>query len=178
MAFEQRTSRTLSDEKWLPIPGFEGYYEASDQGRIRSLDRTVSRTSHSPMKLRGKVLSHQLRKNTGYYVVALSKDGKPRNWYVHRLVLMAFVGLPQDGQEACHENDIRTDNRLENLRWDSHSGNMLDAVRRGRHVNPNSGKTHCKRGHQLTYEPRQDRRVCYPCRRLNERRRYHEKKAA
>lgn len=174
MAFEEHGSGAV-DEKWLPIPGFEGYYEVSDQGGVRSVDRTVTRTNHSAMNLRGKILALQVRKNTGYLVAALSKDGKPRDWYVHRLVLMAFRGLPKSGQEACHGNDIRTDNRLSNLRWDSHTENVKDAVKRGRHRS--SSKVQCKRGHALTFDEKQNRKICHPCRRLRERQRYWRNKA-
>jgi len=181
MAPEQDNYGAASAERWRPIPGFEGYYEASDQGRIRSLDRVVERTNNSPMRLKGKILSAQLRKNTGYYVVGLSRDSKPKDWYVHRLVLMAFVGMPQPGQEACHGNDVRTDNRLANLRWDSHAENVRDAVTRQRMRSHNREKTHCIRGHAFSEANtviRPTGRGCRSCRRLTERIRYHKRKKA
>lgn len=178
MGLEQPISDANTEsEIWKSIPGFEGYYEVSNQGRVRSLDRKVERNNHSPMMIRGKVHVQQYRPDTGYYSVKLSQHGRKRNYYIHRLVLMAFVGLPEEGQEACHQNDIRTDNRLANLRWDSHLENVRDALRRGRMKIPNPAKTHCKRGHKLVHDDRRERNVCYPCRRLNERARYHKKRA-
>lgn len=178
MGLEQQISDANPEaEMWRAIPGFEGYYEVSDQGRVRSLDRKVERTNHSAMTIRGKTHVQQYRPDTGYYVVKLSQHGRKRNYYIHRLVLMAFVGLPEEGQEACHQNDIRTDNRLENLRWDSHLENVRDAVRRGRMKIPNPGQTHCKRGHELVYDENRKRNICYPCRRLAERVRYHKKRS-
>lgn len=172
------------DETWLPIPGFEGYYEVSDLGRVRSLPRLVTRGHGRHMNLKGRVLKPQFRPNTGYYGVGLCVEGKSQNYYVHRLVLMAFRGLPEPGQEGCHENDIRTDNRLENLRWDSHLANVGDAIDRGRHRcigSYNRSKTHCDRGHpfdETNTHIRPTGRSCKECRRLKERERYHASKAS
>jgi len=64
--------------------------------------------------------------------VGLRKNGEPANLFaVHRLVLLAFVGLPEEGQEACHNNGQRGDNRLCNVRWDSHQLNNADKVKHG-----------------------------------------------
>lgn len=169
-----------NSETWLPIPGFENHYEVSNQGRVRSLERAV--TSHSDNRRRvfkGRVLKQGSRKN-GYCVVGLSKDGVVHDWYVHRLVLWAFVGAPPPGAECCHNNDVRDDNRLENLRWGTHKANVGDAVARGRHRNPqadeNRQKTHCHRGHpydEANTIVRPEGRGCRECIRMNERARYH-----
>jgi hypothetical protein len=172
----QQLSGVAPGERWLPIPGFEGFYEVSDLGDVRSVTRVVERTNHSAMTIQGRLLVPQFRPDTGYYVVKLSKENRKRNYYIHRLVLMAFVGLPVDGDEACHGNDIRTDNRLVNLRWDSHRENVRDALRRNRLRNHNRDKTHCIRGHAFTEANtviRPEGRGCRACRRLTERRRYH-----
>lgn len=169
-----------SSEKWLPAPGFEGYYEVSNKGRVRGLDRHVQRRG-KPMKIRGRILRYENRH--GYHVVPLSKDGRKEKVYVHRLVLMAFRGLPEPGQEGCHGNDIRSDNRIENLRWDSHLANVRDCVERGRHREIgyyNRDKTECDRGHpfdEANTLVRPEGRTCKACRRLKERERYHKEKA-
>lgn len=165
-------------ERWLPIPGFEGHYEVSDHGRVRSLDRVViDKQGTRRRKFKGRMLKPQ-RVYTGYDVVGLSKDGKPRDWYIHRLVLMAFCGPPAPGAEGCHNNDIRSDNRLENLRWDTHLNNVRDAVKRDRMKNPARDKTHCKRGHELGKRIPGRRRRCIICRRYLERVRYHRQRQA
>lgn len=69
---------------------------------------------------------------------------------MHRLVLLAFVGPCPDGMEACHANDIPTDNRLANLRWGTHADNMRDRIENG--GNPFVNQTHCKRGHEFSDE--------------------------
>jgi len=78
-------------------------------------------------------------------VTTLSRNADYHRRYIHHLVLEAFVGPRPPGTECCHRNDIKTDNRLENLRWDTSSANMYDRVRNG--IHPMSRKTHCKNGH-------------------------------
>lgn len=128
--YQRKGGKVLGTENevWKSIPGFEGSYEASDFGRIRSLPRVVHR------KLRGKVIA-QPRKLTvlktwltkdGYLQVRLvSGDCRPTH-LVHRLVLLAFVGPCPTGMEVCHGNGIGTDNRLENLRYGTHIENSFD----------------------------------------------------
>ncbi len=71
------------------------------------------------------------RNAAGYDVISTTRDGKESQFRVHRLILEAFVGPCPDGQEACHNNGVRDDNRVCNLRWDTHAGNMADAVKHG-----------------------------------------------
>lgn len=156
-------------ETWLPIPGWEGYYEASDHGRVRSVDRTVV-GRWGPRIAQGHVLaSHPLR-NGGYLQVKLCRDGRMKGELVHVLVLSAFTGLRPEGLEACHCNGDRTDNRAANLRWDTRSENMLDKVRHGTHHQVI--RTECPRGHAYTPENtyHQGRhRSCRECRRARSR---------
>jgi len=114
-------------ENWKPIPGYEGWYEVSDAGRVRSLERT---TSHG-RKRKQKVLKAV---NDGKYLrVNLSKDNQKRLWLVHQLVLTAFVG-PGNGRikQARHLNGDPEDNRLENLCWGSAKENAADRAKHGR----------------------------------------------
>ena len=105
-------------EVWQPIPGWEGFYEVSDQGRVKSLRS-------------GKLMRLSVA-NTGYMQVQLSAMPRRSVCHVHRLVLEAFVGPSPVEMEGCHANGIRTDNRLSNLRWDTRKGNMADASAQGR----------------------------------------------
>lgn len=132
-------------EEWRPIPGYEGIYEVSDQGNVRSLDRVLKDGRHRRGQLRKPYLT-----NSGYLQVDIYGGERHKKMYVHRLVLQAFVGEPDEGFQACHYNGNQTDNRLENLRWDSPSGNNLDKVRHGTDHQVN--KTHCPRRHLLTPE--------------------------
>ena len=159
-----------TQERWLPVPGFEGYYEVSDHGRVRSVTRRIhlygGRTPISPGRVLKPDTSH-------WHRVKLSKDGQVTRKSVHRLVLEAFVGPCPEGMECCHWDDDHTNNHLSNLRWDTRSANRLDAVRNGIHVN--AAKTHCKRGHEYseanTYRDRQGSRQCRRCHADRERRR-------
>lgn len=115
-------------EYWRDLPGHEGVYQVSDHGRVRSLDRKVfTRPPNGEPTYRvkrGKILKQGINSH-GYYTVAIGK-GKNRTISVHRLVLRTFIGPPPEGFEAAHNNGVRTDNRLSNLRWDTTSGNFQD----------------------------------------------------
>jgi hypothetical protein len=128
-------------ETWRPIPSCPGY-EASNLGRIRSVARVVMRRNGSPCPRKGYVLSP--KRQYGYLRVTLVER---KSRLVHDLVLEAFIGPRPPGADACHANGKRDDNRLANLRWDSRSANMRDAVRHGTH--PTGSRTHCPRGHVL-----------------------------
>lgn len=67
----------------------------------------------------------------GYVIVTMQTNGKPRAYKAHRLVLMTFVGPCPEGEEGCHNNGIRDDNRLSNLRWDTRRSNSADRVKHG-----------------------------------------------
>lgn len=142
-------------EVWRPIPGYDGY-DASNLGRIRS------RKGRVPL-----ILKQRLHYGRGYPVVELCQNNKSRESMVHRQVLLAFHGEPPEGFEACHNNGIRTDNRLENLRWDTHSGNSFDQVAHGTHHHVR--KTHCRNGHPYdeanTYMHPNGGRICRVCKR-------------
>jgi hypothetical protein len=110
-------------EIWKQVPGCDGY-EASTLGRIRGWWGSGGRRLVSPSFL-GRV-----NRGTGGYVgVRLRKAG--RRTRAHSLVLETFVGPCPDGMECCHENGVRTDNRLENLRWGTPLDNGRDRVRHG-----------------------------------------------
>ncbi len=133
-----------SIEEWRPVSGYEGAYEVSDQGRVRSVDRVDS----AGRRLRGRLLSAHPK--PFYLSVTLSAAGVHRYFYVHRLVAYAFLPIPEGAKEVCHGDGNRSNNSLDNLRWDSHSSNQLDMVTHGNHRN--ARKTHCLRGHEFTPE--------------------------
>ncbi len=111
-------------EIWKPIPGFEGFYETSDAGRIRSLSSSRGLVAIARPTPR-IVAIHPSRAN--YLQVRLCRRGVHRIYSVHRLILMAFTGPPPtDRHQAAHNNGIRTDNRPENLRWATAKENMGD----------------------------------------------------
>ena len=106
----------MNTEQWLPIDGYEGSYEVSDLGRVRSLDRMVPCGGGSERFARGRVLK-QGTQSAGYQLVVLCCEGISTSCLVSRLVLLAFVGPGSDGDFAMIINGERADCRLVNLRW-------------------------------------------------------------
>lgn len=118
-------------EEWRAIPGYENLYEASTHGRIRSVDRTIQ-CSNRVVRRVGKVLRVNLD-SRGYAQVCLCNHTKRKTHLVHRLILTTFIGPHPIGSETCHHDGIRTNNRLDNLRWDTRSENSKDRIRHGTH---------------------------------------------
>lgn len=115
------------DEVWKPIPGYEGFNEASDQGRIRSVDRQLW-CSNGWRHWTGRILRPATANSYGHKCVVI---GRGDYWLVHQLVALTFIGPCPDGKQVCHNNSIPSDNRLINLRYDTPKGNSADAVNRG-----------------------------------------------
>lgn len=155
-------------EHWLPVVGYEGCYEVSDQGRARSVTRVVHLANGRSRVARGCVLKPYLHPKQRRFSVTLWRDNTSKNVLVARLVLSAFRGPAPDDADGCHNNGNSMDDRLVNLRWDSRHANVLDAVRHGTHHS--ARKTHCPRNHLLVGENivvRRDKpgRQCKACNR-------------
>jgi hypothetical protein len=136
-------------ENWLPVVGWEGLYEVSDQGRVRSLDRLTERNGR-PYRLRGRVLKPHRTPPMGYLAVTLYADGNVRKARVHVLVAESFIGnRPENATMVCHNDGDHDNNRPSNLRWGNQFGNMRDMSQHGR---SHASWTRCKRGHEFTPE--------------------------
>lgn len=138
----------------LPIPGYDKY-EVSDLGRVRRVFKDGKTTR----------LRRLVRNEHGYSTVSLHDGLRARRRLVHQLVLLAFAGPAPEGMEGCHNDGNPANDRLDNLRWDTHAANMSDKRRHGTQYQLN--KTHCLRRHILA-EPnlRQAqgvRRSCLAC---------------
>lgn len=114
----------MTVEQWRPVRGYQGFYEVSDLGRVRSVDRVVGQRPNGPRLVRGRVLS-PATDSGGYQGVALCKYGTQRTERVHRLVIEAFAGAAP-GMVTDHINGDRTDNRLANLRAATSSQNGMN----------------------------------------------------
>jgi hypothetical protein len=115
----------LPGENWKPVPGYEGLYEVSDLGRVRSLPHQTKRGIRG-----GRVLA-QCEDDDKRLSVGLSRNGVATTHRVHRLVLEAFAGAPKPGEISLHGPGGRLDNRLRNLRWGTPVENNFDMVRDG-----------------------------------------------
>ena len=162
----------MTAERWAAIPGYVGSYEVSDQGRVQSLERVVN-GPNGRHTLRGQIMrgGH----NGRYRTVILSDRGRVKNYTVHSLVMLAFVGPRPAGMDVCHNDGDHLNNALENLRYDTRVANMEDARRHTGFWN--AKKTHCKNGHEFTEENTRPRtlsngrtsRACIACSRAKNR---------
>ena len=118
----------MSNEIWKDIEGYEGLYQVSDKGRVRSLDRECWNGSGWFIK-KGRVLKLSYNR-TGYLKAVLHRDGKLKNFEVQRLVAIAFIPNPENKPCVDHINTIRDDNRVENLRWVTVSENLNNELTR------------------------------------------------
>lgn len=130
-------------EEWRPVIGWEGRYQVSSRGEIRSVDRIVTDYTGATRTFKGRKLK-AYAKDSGHLQVTLPDR---RKYKVHHLVLEAFVGPRPDGLVGCHNDGDATNNNASNLRWDTQVENMRDMIKHGAHANTH--KTHCPRGHIL-----------------------------
>lgn len=149
-------------ETWVAIPGYEGSYRISDQGKVQGPRKTLKPSPTS----------------TGRLAVTLCKNGQRKTWDVHKLVAMAFLGPCPEGQEIRHLDGDCLNNVLPNLAYGSRSENQRDSVAHDTHRN--SRKTHCPQGHEYAPEntysgPGRNERQCIKCLRVNSAR-YKRKK--
>ncbi|MGI9486787.1 MAG: NUMOD4 motif-containing HNH endonuclease [Geminicoccaceae bacterium] len=121
-------------EKWRPMVGFEGVYDVSDQGRMRSLSREESASNQFgpyTRKRKGRILAPHTNQRTGITLVQLCHNGNPFTRTVSRLVMAAFVGGCPEGKEVAHNNGKPWDNRLNNLRYATPEENAADRLLHG-----------------------------------------------
>lgn len=112
-------------EIWCPIPGYEDY-EASNLGRIRSVDRWNYFGKHRRW-LFGRVLKSRVSGRSRYAEVNLLGH----SFAVHQLVMLAWMGPPPEGMQVCHNERGHLDNRLDNLRYDTRPANEADKEKHG-----------------------------------------------
>lgn len=120
----------MMGEIWKDIPSWRGYYQASDLGNIRSLNR-YTQGNNSKRHIKGRVLKQRLNKGDGGLYVNLSVNSKQRVLQVHRLIAEAFYGPCPEGMECCHNDGDHINNKLNNLRWDTKANNELDKEKHG-----------------------------------------------
>lgn len=109
-------------ELWKDIPGYEGFYEASSFGRIRSKERTVRN-----YYCRERILMQSVKHH--YLYVTLSKDGKTKNIRVHRLIAITFLPNPKHLSDVNHKDENPLNNKVDNLEWCSNSYNLQYGTR-------------------------------------------------
>ena len=113
----------MSVEIWKPVLGYEGMYEVSDEGRVRSLDRIVKGRGGNNRLFPGKILSPETTYQ-GYKRVRLSREGKTRRFTVHSLVAQEFIGEYPKGLVINHIDENKANNRAENLEYVTQKENI------------------------------------------------------
>lgn len=154
-----------TEEQWRPILGWEGYYEASNLGNLRSVERVVEDTLGRRNRLRSRPMKPHVNRNNGRRMITLQGKGRLEKRTVSSVVLEAFQGPRPAGMQCCHSDGNALNDRIENLRWDSHAENERDKVRHGTHQQ--ASKMVCVRGHLLAVPnllPRRlPHRLCLAC---------------
>jgi len=155
----------MDGEEWVAVPGYEGRYEVSSEGRVRA----------TPNK---RLRSLAKKNKGGYREVSLWDGTKLATFKLHRLVYVAFNGSVPEGLEVCHKDYNKDNNFVNNLVADTRSQNMRDRVNNGHDANKN--KTHCPQKHPYSEEniyiypiPETGgfRRVCKICIKINNEKR-------
>ena len=119
-------------EEWKAIPGFEGYYEASTLGNIRSVNRIINCPWGEVYPAAGKPKA-KCKDRDGYYHVCLSKEGKRCYPTVHRLIAKTFISNPDNKPCVDHIDGDKLNNIAENLRWCTVAENNRNPITRKRH---------------------------------------------
>lgn len=123
------------DEIWKPVLGYEGLYEVSSLGRVRSVDRIVKKKDGGLATLKGVVLSarfNKKRKNYQYRQTELSKNGAKRTFHIAHLVCEAFHGPRPEGYQCMHLDGNCANDRADNLAWGTVYENSNEPIRRSR----------------------------------------------
>lgn len=115
--------KNFDNEVWKDIPNYEGLYQVSNLGRVRSLDRVVFCENGQMQQHKGRIL-YLGAQDKGYYSVHLCKNRKVKSFRVNRLVWITFNGLIPEGMEVNHINEVKSDNRLCNLNLMSRKENV------------------------------------------------------
>lgn len=128
-------------EIWKDIAGFEGHYQISNLGRVKSLSRKIQNHSkHRVSKEFILKITVDDRTDCNYHLISLCKNAQYTQTSVHRLVATAFIPNPDNKPCVNHKNGDGTDNSIENLEWCTYSENNLHSFRVLNRVNPHKNK--------------------------------------
>jgi len=127
----------MEREIWKDVVGFEGYYQVSNMGRVKGIDRMVNTCGGRLRPVKGKILKQTINTDSKYKgkyphcIVSLWKDNKGCMRGVHVMVLEAFVGIRPVGFVCCHNDGNGLNNNLSNLRWGTPRENTHDSIKHG-----------------------------------------------
>lgn len=138
-------------EEWRDVKGYEGFYQVSNLGRVRSVTRQIKRDNGSYMK-HGQELILRLDQH-GYFQVNLAKNKAHRIEKVHRLVANAFIENPYNKPEVNHKDCNPQNNRVDNLEWCTHYENMRYMHEQGRAKRTDSWLENLHESQKKFYKP-------------------------
>ena len=118
----------MKDEKWADIKGYEGLYQISNFGRVKSLQRKVVNHRSGSMRIVNEMIMTPFDNGTGYKAISLACERKRKNFYVHRLVGGAFIENPQNKKIINHIDYDTNNNSSDNLEWCSQKENIMHSV--------------------------------------------------
>lgn len=119
----------MKKETWKDIKGYEGIYQVSDLGRVKSLDRIIERKNGNGSFFKKGQIQKLQDNGNGYKYKQLKHNGKSNNFYIHKLVMETFVGQRPNEMVICHKDGDKSNNRLDNLRYDTATENNIDQFR-------------------------------------------------
>lgn len=120
----------LPDEEWRDVVGYEGLYQVSNLGRVKSLSRRIVYKDGREYNYPSKVLKNQ-KVGAGFRSVMLYGVNGNKQYFVHRLVAETFIPNPNNLSDVNHKDGCKTNNILSNLEWCSHSDNQTRAYKNG-----------------------------------------------
>lgn len=123
----------MKNEIWKSITNYNGYYEVSNKGRIKSLNRTIFHPRGN-LNLKESILKYSKNKN-GYHQVVLQKNGDKKSFKIHRLVAIEFVNNPNNLEEVNHKDNDKSNNQDDNIEWTTTRENTCH-----RSIQSNNGK--------------------------------------
>lgn len=131
-------------EEWKWIPGYEGYYQASTKGNIRSVDRIVKCANNSTRTSKGKIIKQFINQH-GYYQLRLNKNGGGKTFKVHQIIAITFLNHTPNGHKFVvdHIDNNPLNNNLQNLQIITKRRNSIRSPKRGKYSNY-PGVTFCK----------------------------------
>lgn len=121
-------------ETWKDVVGYEGYYQISNLGTLKSLNRIVKHKKGT-LSVRERIISPYIS-TFGYPSVRMTKGNITKNFKIHRLIAEMFIPNPENKPQVNHINGVKTDNRIENLEWVTHSENLNHALEKSLRIMP------------------------------------------
>lgn len=150
---KHRRNYHLRTERWRDVKGYEGLYQVSNKGRVKSLERVVVDKNNKP-RLRKSLILAISKNDRGYCQTNLYKNGVLKTFRINRLVAQAFIPNPDNKPYVDHINTIRDDNQVENLRWVTPEENNLNDITRQHLSEMQTGKKNHQYGKTGKYNAR------------------------